>query len=354
MRIALISTPCVAVPPRAYGGTELIIAELAKGLVERGHQVTLFATGDSDVSGVELRYVYEEAHWPPSMYTDLNHVSWAMREVESGMFDIVHAHNAVALAVARCLISTPLVYTLHHARVDEMSAYYANFPNTQFVAISHDQRRRETPLPQMAVIHHGLDPSQYEWRMQPKNFVCFLGRLAEEKGPHTAIDAAADAGVDIRVAGSVHSVDARFGTREVQPRLRLPHVTYLGSIGLPRKVPLLRDARALLAPLGWDEPFGLAMVEAMLSGCPVVAYPRGSMPELIEPGVTGLLVNNRAELVEAIRPGGPVDAIDRRRCAELAAQRFSASSMVRDHEVLYGRVVRRRAPNAAPVAARTA
>ncbi len=164
--------------------------------------------------------------------------------------------------------------------------------------------------------------------------MAFIGRFAKVKGPHTAIDAAAQAGVPIRVAGETHSVDGEFGRREVEPRLAQPHVTYLGKIGMEEKVPLLRDARALLAPITWDEPFGLILAEAMLSGCPVVAFGRGSVPELVEEGVTGFLPRDAAELVEIIRPGGPLDDFDRRRCRERAVERFGRDRMVADHERL--------------------
>src|SRR5581483_2872780 len=160
---------------------------------------------------------------------------------------------------------------------------------------------------------------------------CFVSRLAREKGPHTAIDVAAAAGLEIRVAGRVHPPDRAFAAREVEPRLALPHVTYLGGIGTDVKVPLLRDARALLAPVEWDEPFGLILIEAMLSGCPVVAFGRGSVPELVEPGVTGFVVRSAEEMAAVIRRGGPLEGFNRRRCRARAIQRFSRARFVRDH-----------------------
>jgi glycosyltransferase involved in cell wall biosynthesis len=338
MRIAMISTPFVAVPPRDYGGTELVVHELVEGLFERGHDVTVYATGDSETAA-ELRSLYPQAAWPPGPLADLNHVSWAMQQVAAGGFDLVHAHSAVALAMGRMLPSLPLVYTLHHARDEQLSAFYRYYRDVHYVAISADQKTREIPLRQCEVIHHGLDPARYEWRERAADYVCFVGRLARVKGPHTAIDAAGLAGVPIRVAGEVHEVDGEFGEQEVLPRLTLPHVSYVGCVGMSAKVPLLRDARALLAPIEWNEPFGLILIEAMLSGCPVVAYPRGSVPELVEPGVTGYVVRDRAELVETIRPGGPLDAFDRRRCRERAVSRFSRERLVEDHERLYRRLV---------------
>jgi len=227
------------------------------------------------------------------------------------------------------------VYTLHHCRDEAVSEFYRHFPDVQYVAVSADQRRREIALPRCTVIHHGLDPSQYAWTEGPADYVCFVGRFSRGKGPHTAIDAAAGAGLPIRIAGATHPPDQTFARAELEPRLHLPHVTYLGPVGPAEKVPLLREARALLAPIDWDEPFGLILIEAMLSGCPAVAFSRGSVPELVEPGVTGFVVNSLEEMVAVIRPGGPLDHFDRRRCRARALQRFSRTRLVLDYERVY-------------------
>jgi glycosyltransferase involved in cell wall biosynthesis len=338
MRVALISTPFLAVPPRDYGGTELVVYELAEGLKARGHDVTVFGTGDSTTSA-ELRSLYDRAQWPPEMLTDVSHVSWAMREVAAGGYDLVHTHSCVALALQGFVPDVPLVYTLHHVRDERLSAFYDQYPEAFYVAISDDQRRREHPLPRVSVIHHGLDSGRYTWTSAPRGYVTFVGRLSLVKGPHTAIDVAARAGVRIVVAGDVHPPDRDFAEREVVPRLQRAHVAYIGRIGMSVKVPLLRDARALLAPIDWDEPFGLILIEAMLSGCPVVAFPRGSVPELIEHGVTGFIAGSSDEMADVIRPGGPLERFDRAACRTRAVERFSRARMVLDHERLYARIV---------------
>ncbi len=337
MKIAMVSTPFVAVPPRDYGGTELVVSELTEGLAALGHDVALFATGDSSTRS-DLRCFYPRAAWPPNVMDDLNHVSWAMQEVIHDGFDVVHVHSAGALAFGRLIPGIPLVYTLHHVRDETLSNFYRYFPDVTYVAISEDQRRREVQLPRMEVIHHALDPGAYEWTTKPEDYVLFIGRFAEIKGLHTAVDAAARAGVRIRVAGDTHPVDREYGEREVTPRLRQPHVEYFGTVGMDRKVPLLRDARALLVPIEWDEPFGLVMIEAMLSGCPVVAFPRGSVPELVEEGRTGFVVRDMEDMVRTIRPGGPLDGFDRRRCRERAEARFGRRRMVEEYAALYERL----------------
>jgi glycosyltransferase involved in cell wall biosynthesis len=301
----------------------------------------LFATGDS-ASTAELRALYPDGQWPPHTLTDLNHVSWAMEQIaRDGQFDVIHAHSAVALACSRLVPNIPMVYTLHHELEAQLSAFYSYCPNVQYIAISHDQRRREIPLGNVDVIHHGLLPTKYEWtRKAAGDYVCFIGRLCRVKGPHTAIDVAARAGVPIRVAGGVHPPDEAWVAECLRDRLEAPHVEYLGVVGLDEKRPLLRDARALVAPIEWNEPFGLILIEAMLSGCPVVAFGRGSVPELVEQGVTGFVARSADEMAQLIRPGGPVDSFDRARCRSRAVQRFSRDRMVAQHIALYERIAR--------------
>ncbi len=338
MKIAMISTPFLRVPPRDYGGTELVVYELVEGLVQRGHEVTLFATGDSHTSA-ELRSLFPAAKWPPDTLSDLDHVSWAVREVlTSDGFDLIHAHSAVALALRRVMRHPPLVYTIHHARDELLSEFYRNCHDAVFVAISHDQARRELPLPRLSVIHHGLDPAKYACSDRPSDYVCFVSRLAPVKGPHTAIDVSARAKVPIQVAGEVHPPDRAFAERELSQRFAQPHVKFLGPVGMDVKVPLLRDARALLAPMDWNEPFGLILIEAMLSGCPVVAFPRGSVPELVDVGVTGFIARDQDEMTAIIRSGGPLDRFDRQQCRLRAIERFSRERMVEEHERLYLRL----------------
>jgi glycosyltransferase involved in cell wall biosynthesis len=353
MRLAIISTPFVAVPPHLYGGTELVVHELAEGLVKRGHDIVLFATGDSRTSA-ELRSLYPQPQWPPEMLSDLNHVSWAMQQIaEDARFDMVHAHSAVALACSRLLPTVPLVYTIHHERDEQLSAFYRHCRDVNYVTISNDQRRREIPLDHVDVIHHGLEPSKYEWSPRAAgDYVAFVGRFSRVKGPHLAIETASRAGVQLRIAGEIHPPDEAWASAELRHRLTEPHVRYLGSIGLDEKRPLLRDARALLMPIEWNEPFGLIIIEAMLSGCPVVAFARGSVPELVENGVTGFIARNVDEMAALIRPGGPIDDVNRRRCRERAIQRFSRDRMVADHIAMYDRI-RRSSPTSFPRPRRT-
>lgn len=338
MRVAMVSTPFLAVPPRTYGGTELVVFTLTEGLRARGHDVTLFATGDSCTTG-DLRALYRTAQWPPDILTDLDHVSWALRQVTDEPYDVVHVHSAVALAMQRLVLGAPFVYTLHHERDERLSRFYERFPRAVYVAISADQARREVRLPRLTVIHHGLDPAAYACARHPRDYVCFVGRFSEVKGPHVAIDVARLAGVPIRVAGEVHVPDQAFAERAVFPRLAQSHVTYLGPVDATVKRALLRDARALLAPIMWNEPFGLILIEAMLSGCPAIAFRRGSASELIEHGVTGFVVDTAPQMTALLRTPGPLCSFDRQRCRERAIERFGMTRMVEDYERCYARAI---------------
>lgn len=338
MRIAMVSTPFIAVPPAGYGGTELVVHELVEGLAEAGHDVVLFATGDSRTSG-ELRSLYGQAQWPPRPLVELSHAAWAVSQVSKEDFDVVHVHCASALALHRFAPGTRLAYTLHHEQTDELSEFYRLHQDPFYIAISAAQAAREVSLRRLEVIHHGLSPDRFECRERAGEHVAFIGRFSSVKGPHTAIDVAERTGLPIHVAGEIHDVDGDFGEREVLPRLEKSHVTFHGPIGGQAKVPFYRDARALLAPIEWEEPFGLVLIEAMLSGCPVVAFPRGSVPELIEEGVTGFTVKDADAMADVIRPGGPLDAFDRLRCRERAVERFGRDAMVRSHERLYRRMM---------------
>ncbi|HEX5830862.1 MAG TPA: glycosyltransferase, partial [Gemmatimonadaceae bacterium] len=248
-------------------------------------------------------------------------------------------HSAVALAMQRLIPSAPFVYTLHHERDERLSRFYERFPDAVYVAISADQACREIALPRLEVIHHGLDPAAYACTRYPCDYVCFVGRLSEVKGPHAAIDVARLAGVPIRVAGEVHAPDQAFAERAVFPRLAQSHVTYLGPVDAAAKRALLRDARALLAPIMWNEPFGLILIEAMLSGCPPIAFRRGSAPELIEHGVTGFLADSAQEMATLLRTPGPLSSFDRRRCRERAIERFDVTRMVTEYERCYARAI---------------
>ncbi len=333
MRIALISTPFLAVPPRGYGGTELVVHELVRGLEAAGHDVTLFATGDSRAR--DLRYLYDAPVWPPDRDAELRHCGAAARAIARERFDVVHAHVPAMVAFAGEL-GSPLVYTLHHARDDRLTQAYLRRPSVHYVAISARQAQLEPELA-CEVVHHGLDPERHPLGHGEGDYALFLGRLSPCKAPQVAVAAARAAHVPIRLAGEVHVVDATPEWKaELGAALADPNVLYVGPVGGERKMQLLGGARALLMPLGWEEPFGLVMIEAMLSGTPVIAFPRGAAPEIVDEGITGFLVDGQAEMAAVL---AQLETFDRMACRRRAQARFRSARMVRDYERVYARAV---------------
>ena len=334
VRIALVSTPFVAVPPPSYGGTELVVHALARALARAGHEVTVFATGDSRVP--RLRALFPSPIWPPDPYTELLHCRFAAREIATLGFDVVHAHAAALLAFADEL-GAPLVYTVHHSADPTLARYYRATPAAHHVAISARQAALLSPAPR-DVVHHGLEPEMYPDCARGGDDVLFLGRLAWVKAPDLAIEAARRAGLRIVVAGRVHARDEapeRWREQVLEPALRAPGVSWLARADLAMKRRLFARSRALAVPLRWDEPFGLVMIEAMLAGCPVVAERRGAAPELVEHGQTGFLVSGVEEMADALRraPG-----LDRAAIQARARRLFSAQRMAAGYEAVYRRV----------------
>ena len=341
MRIALLSTCAVAVPPKAYGGTELITAELAKSLVTLGHDVTVYATGDSHPAGT-LRYRFPRPVWPPDDLAELRHAAFAWHHIAAHQpaFDVVHTHQAPSLAFA-AMFPAPTVLTIHHARETSLLDFYLDFPDVHYVAISRSQADLVPEMNVQSVVHHGLDASLYRPGTGDGGYCAFLGRLAEEKGPHVAIDAAMRAGVPLQIGGKPHAPDQSFFDREVKPRLDRAgaRVTWLGEVSHAPKTELLRGARALLFPIDWEEPFGLVMIEAMLVGTPVIAFGRGSVPEVIEEGVTGFVVRDAEAMAARL---AQIGTFDRKRCRARAEERWSSLRMARDYVAVYERAMRAR------------
>jgi glycosyltransferase involved in cell wall biosynthesis len=338
MRIALISTPFVSVPPPRYGGTELIVAELVTGLAAAGHEVTLFATGDSRTpENAALRSRFDRPRWPPDAYVELDHAAFAIEEIlaDTRGYDVVHTHVPAALAYAR-MLETPMVYTVHHDDGDEYARLQSLYRRSRahFVAISARQRALMEELVDARVIHHGVDPACHRFGAGDGGYCAFLGRFAREKGPHVAIDAARAAAVPIRLGGAPHWRDHDYFEREIGARLCKPGVTALGEVGGKEKRDFLADACALLFPVDWEEPFGLVMIEAMLSGTPVLAFDRGAVGEIVEDGVTGFICRDGDDLaarLAAVARGG----FDRAACRRRALERWTSARMVRDYVALY-------------------
>ncbi len=334
MRIALLSTCAVAVPPRGYGGTELIIAELARTLKRDGHHVTVFATGDS-TPDAELRSHFALPVWPPDDLAELRHSAFAWTSIcaEDPPFDVIHAHQAPAIAFS-ALWPVPTVVTFHHERIEKLVEYYRDFRTVTPVAISKRQAELLPELGVRHVVHHGLDIDRYDAGQGQDGWLAFVGRFAPEKGPDIAIDVASALRLPIRMGGKPHWANGEFFDKEIKPRLEHGRslVRWEGEVSFGPKLDILRGARATLFPIAWEEPFGLVMIESMLVGTPVVAFSRGAAPEVVDEGVTGFLVRDKDEMIDRIKRIGE---IDRARCRARARERFNSMRMSRDYERVY-------------------
>lgn len=330
MRIALVSSCWTRTPPLGYGGTELVVGELARGFVERGHDVTVFATGDSEASGT-LRSRFATPR-TPDLFSDLMHHQHAWDEISKGDFEVIHCHQPMGMALAGPLASRT-VYTLHHDASQETLEFYRDFPEVRRIAISRAQGDAFAPIRIDTVIHHGLNPALYPESPRDKSYVAFLGRYAPEKGTDIAIRAARRAGVPIRLGGAARDAGRAYFEQIVTPLLASStNAVDLGELSHAPKVELLQDAQALLMPIQWEEPFGLVMIEAMLTGTPVIAFDRGSVREVVEPGITGLIVRSEEEMAEAI---ATLPSFDRVRCRARAQERWSTERMVNEHLQFY-------------------
>ena len=337
MRIGLVASPFICVPPQKYGGTELFVAQLAVGLKRLGMEPVVYTNGESTVP-VERRWYYEKSEWPitgeiHANLKDINHTAWAVADARRDC-DILHLNNAPGLAHSRFEVP-PLVYTIHHPHEESLSRYYQNFPEVNYVTISDFQKKRER-MPRVRTIYHGLNFDRYRLVTKKQPYVAFIGRIAPVKGTHLAISVAKKAGVKLKIAGEVQPQFRGYFEREVKPHIDGSSVEYVGEADHEAKNDLLGNALALLFPIQWDEPFGLVMIEAMACGTPVIALPGGSVPEIVEDGVSGWVCHSVEELAVRVKTVGEFDPAAVR---DHAAGRFSLDRMVRQYADLYSEIL---------------
>jgi glycosyltransferase involved in cell wall biosynthesis len=339
MRIAQVAPLYESVPPQLYGGTERVVSFLTEELVRRGHDVTLFASGDSLTSAKlapgcdrSLRLKGCTDYMAPHV---LLTEQVAQRADE---FDVIHFHiGPIHFPVVRRLRGVAHVTTLH-GRLDapELQPLYTEFGDMPVVGISNAQRR---PLPQagwMATIHHGLPLALYDYCDSPDDYFAFVGRISPEKRVDRAIAIAKACGCRLRIAAKVDCADRAYFEEHIRHLLDDPLVEFIGEIGDEEKNAFVGHARALLFPIDWPEPFGLVMIEALACGTPVVAFAGGSVAEVIEHGVTGFVVSS---IDEAIRAASAVDTIDRRACRAAFEHRFSVDRMAAEYVRLYRKLM---------------
>lgn len=339
MRIALIAPPFIAVPPEEYGGTELFVGHLANGLKKAGADVVLYANGESTAQ-VDVRWIYRQSEWPIKVpvhawLREINHTSWAIADAHREC-DVIHVQAPQALSFSR-FVDRPFVLTLHDSRSPETSAYYAHFPQVYYVSISEAQREHES-MPRLRTIHHGIDLDQYKLVENKQRYLSFIGRIAPLKGTHIAIDVAQRTGIPLKIAGEVQPAYRDYFERKVKPHIDGKLVEYIGPANLASKNELLGNSMAMLFPIQWNEPFGLVMVEAMACGTPVLASPGGSVPEVVEDGVSGYICKTVREMVKRVRDL----ALEPRTIRSYVAENFSTEKMASKYLALYQEAARPR------------
>jgi len=340
VRIAMVAPVWFPVPPAGYGGIELVVALLADGLVDAGHDVTLFASGGSRTKA-ELVSPMAEPPDPAllgSTWYDAFHALASYQHVQDDGYDVVHDHAGVVGPVCGALLrgTPPVVHTLHGPWTDDARLLYSiAAPHLHLVAISDAQRRDNLDVPYTGVVHNGIDLGGYEYRDRPGEHLAYIGRANPDKGPIEAIEIARAVGRPLRMILKRNEPAERAYFDEVVRPLLGADVEVLEAVPHDVKVDLLADAWAFVFPIRWPEPFGLVMTEAMACGTPVVTTNWGAAPELVDDGVTGFRRDTTAELVAAVERVGE---IDRKVCRRRVEESFSAESMVRGYEAVYEQV----------------
>jgi glycosyltransferase involved in cell wall biosynthesis len=334
MRIALVASPFISVPPARYGGTELFIGQLAEGLKKQGFDVVVYANGESHLT-TEVRWLYEKDQWPieGELYAnlkDMNHCAWALEDAWEEA-DIIHLNNVPGVPYSR-FEGPEFVYTIHHPHNQTLSDFYEFYPQVHYVSISRFQGDLEK-MPQLRTIHHGVDMDRYPLQSKKGDYLAFLGRIAPLKGTHAAIEVAQKTGVPLKIAGEIQPMYKEYFETQIKPHLDGKFIEYIGEADLSTKNELLGNARAMLFPIQWNEPFGLVMIESMAKGTPVIAFPGGAVREVVCESVSGHICNSMDDMVNRVRElEGRFNPVSVRK---YAAENFSVERMVREYADLY-------------------
>jgi len=352
LKIAQLVPPWLAVPPKKYGGTELIASYLTEGLVKRGHDITLFASGDSKTKAKLVSVFPKALYWKGISWKDpygplLQAIS-CFEKAEN--FDIIHSHSAYWGLCFSALTKTKVITTYHgdFNSIPKNTAKYSileKFKNSPFISISNSQRKiKGLKLNFIATIYNGIEIEKFKFNDIPNNYLVWMGRITPKKGLLEAIEVAKKVKVPLKIAAKIdknHPPDIEFYKKKVKPLIDGKKVIYIGEIGgYKAKSNFLRNAIALINPIKWKEPFGLVMVEAMASGTPVIVFDKGSAKEIIKDGKTGFIVKN---IPQAINVFKKIDKIKRRDCRKWVEKKFSNDRMINEYEKLYYKVLKKHA-----------
>ena len=341
MRIAHVAPIIYPVPPETYGGTERVVADLARAQIGAGDTVAVFGPADGALNGVEFIGDYRSVSWhaakagqdmPPGFPAELEALQLRDLLREADRFDVLHLHGSAHASGVAAMFGKPVFRTVHW-RADEAdhALHFETFPEERVIAISQRQAR-DVPAGSLAgVVHHGIPLDRYKLQDTPREYLAFIGRMTDQKRPDRAIELGMHIGLPVKLAGPVDPGNPAYFERTVAPLLG-PGAVHVGGIDDARKQDFLSSARALVFPIDWPEPFGLVMIEAMACGTPVIAWDRGSVPEIVEDGVTGLVVSSLEEAATRFASAMALDPKDIRRRFE---ERFSSARMAREIRGLY-------------------
>ena len=343
MKIAQIAPVVERIPPKKYGGVERVISALTEELVKMGHDVTLFATGDSQTSA-KLVSVYPKALrdakisdiYGANQYTILNLANAYTRQAD---FDIIHDHTGYFGLPSASIAQTPVVHTLHGQITAENRRMFEQIPNVHYVAISQAQLKPVPNLPVAGIVYNGLPMEHYPFSDNHDGYLLYVGRLTPEKAPHYAIKVAQYLNQPLIIAAKLDTAvksDVQYFKQYIEPFLDGDLVKWVGEVDEEERNKLMANAKCMLHTAIWREPFGLTIIEAMACGCPVVAFARGSMRELISQGRTGFLVEDADEMIEAV---SNIDLINRQECRRHALESFNAVRMAKGYEEIYTHVL---------------
>ena len=334
MRIAQLVPLQIAVPPRAYGGTERVVYNLVEALVKQGHDVTLYATGDSQTSARLVPMLDKALRFDPDVDATAHHVAM-LNEIyaDADQYDIIHSHMEYITLPFVDKTHRPTLLTLHgRLDVPAWNRVYRRYPAANYVSISDAQRQFLPRLHWVRTVHHGIDVAAFPFQPKRGEYLTFVGRMSPEKRPEIAIEVAKRTGIPIKIAAKVDHKEQPFFEREIVPLLEDPLVEWLGEVDEAGKRELMANALALILPINWPEPFGMVFIEALACGTPVLTCPFGSVPELLMDGVTGYNGCTVEELVEAV---GKVRRISREGCRSYVAGRFDSSRMASEYVDVY-------------------
>jgi glycosyltransferase involved in cell wall biosynthesis len=340
MRIAQVAPLWEPVPPRGYGGIELIVSLLTDELVRRGHEVTLFASGDSKTDAkleTAVSKAFRLSDEPQdTQICELLQMSHLLDQIDQ--FDLVHSHTMLPSFHLADLVKVPVVYTLHGNFTPQNIPLFQRYSHLRFISISDDQRHLLDNLNYVATVYNGINADNYPFfpTAQTPPYLAFLGRMSPQKGPHHAIEIAKQTGWTLKMAGKIDPVDQNFFVTQVEPLIDGQQIQYLGEVNHAEKLELLGNAAATLFPITWQEPFGLVMIESMCVGTPVLGMALGSVPEVIEHGRSGFICNSVDEMIQSLPQ---VTQLSRQACHDHVVRAFSVNRMVDDYVAAYEKIL---------------